>query len=169
MAERIEQVVEELLSKIEAGQDISPKSAGLLASRASIVELSCQPTGGAEQFHRRVQSALQQLDAEAYLDGRVDYALTLFDGGRLIYEEYLKLASIFESIGALMHFDIQMDEARRMELLDATDEFLAQRRPRGEFKEAFLDMYRNEIARLNKLSVASTLIDMMNLKHMLET
>lgn len=163
------QEAEELLRDVEAGRDIAPKSVGFLATLCAEYEMSAPANEEeANAFHQRVQSAIEDMDVKRYLDAKVGYVITLLESEHLHYEEDSKLAYSFEQIGSLMFFQIKLDEARRVELLDAFGEFLKNRRRRGEFKEAFLDLYRNDMSRIAALPVMSTIIHMMNLEHLVD-
>ena len=163
------QVVEELLSTVELNGDLGSGDVRTVAVHCAEFELEESTDINSDGFHERVQGALGKLPAEQVLNSTVEYALTLLEHGEgLIYEEDLRLASLFEEIGSLMFFQVELDEARRVELLDAFGEFLKNRRRRGEFKGTFLDTYRNRMSQIAELPVIATAIHMMNLEYLID-
>jgi hypothetical protein len=100
---------EELLRDVEAGRDIAPKSVGLLATLCAEYEMSVTANEEeANAFHQRVQSALEDMDVNRYLDSKVGYAIRLLESENLYYEEDRKLANLFEQIGSLMFFRLSL-------------------------------------------------------------
>ncbi|QDG52179.1 hypothetical protein FIV42_15955 [Persicimonas caeni] len=161
--------LQKLLGSVEAGRDIAPKSVGFLATLSAEVDHWMRPTEIERgDFHQRVQTALATLTADKYIDRAIGRATRLLESEHLSHEEDSQLAYLFEQVGALLFFQVELDEARRVELLDALGEFLKNRRRRGEFKATFLDTYRNRMSQVAQLPIMSTAIHMLELEHLLE-